>query len=431
MTATAEAAASVAEPPRRWWQSYLDLEGAPAAPLLILFGLNLVDELDRIAFASLTPEIREAFDMSDGAIVAVGSVAAVLMLVGAVPLGYLGDRVPRLRIAGIAAVVWGSLAILTGAAWAIPVLFLARLGSGTARMSNEVVHPSLLADYYPPAVQPRVFQVHRSAQPLSYVTALAIGGLAVAIGWRFTFVVTAIPTFVLLALLLRLREPVRGSSVDPDCEEAPAIAFREARRTLFGILTLRRCWLGGFLLGIAFIANAQLLSLFFERTHGFDPFQRGVVQFTLGLGTFVGIALGAEAARRASRVARFERLTHVIGGSFLTSAVALAGMAVVPWAIGGVALVFLLGVGLGVYQPAYFPLVARIVPARVRTQAYGWTLLFAGCGALFAIPLAQFGERVSYRIAFGILAGIIVVGAAVVASAAGRVAGDIERADAR
>jgi MFS family permease len=354
----------------------------------------------------------------------------VFILVGALPLGYLGDRYPRLRIAGVAGLVWGTMAVLTGLAWAVPLLFIARLGSGVARTSNEVVHPSLLADFYTPAVQPKVFQIHRLATPLSAGTALFVGVLGHLVGWRTTFVLAAIPTFVLLALLLRLREPRRGSSVDPDCEEPDPVPFGAARRILFGCLTLRRCWLGGFLLGIAFIANAQLLSLFFEQVHRFGPLGRGSVQFSYGLGTVVGIVLGAQGAGRAASSGRFERLTHLIGGSFLLGAVALAGMALTPWSPLAVVLVFVLGVGLGVYQPAYYPLVARIVPATVRTQAYGWTLLFAGCGALFAIPLAQFGERVSYRIAFGILAGIIVVGAAVVASAAGRVAGDIERADA-
>jgi MFS family permease len=92
--------------------------------------------------------------------------------------------------------------------------------------------------------------------------------------------------------------------------------------------------------------------------------------------------------------------------------------------------VFVLGVGLGVYQPAYYPLVARIVDPRIRTQAYGWTLVFAGCGALFAIPLAGFGEHHSYRVAFAILAGLVLLGAAVIASSTREVAADVERVSA-
>jgi predicted MFS family arabinose efflux permease len=139
--------------------------------------------------------------------------------------------------------------------------------------------------------------------------------------------------------------------------------------------------------------------------------------------------IGAYAAGRATAAGRFERLTMVVGASFVISAVALAAIAIVPSSVAAVVLVFVFGIGLGVYQPAYFPLVARIVNPLVRTQAYGWTLLFVGFGALFAIPLARFGEHVSYRGAFGILAGVVGLGAVVLASASPLVQGDVERAD--
>ena len=410
-----------------------DLGGTSSTPLLVLFGLNLVDEFDRLAFAALTPEIRDAFGLSDSEIVAIGAVAAVFILVGALPFGYLGDHFARVRIAGAAGLVWGSMAVLTGLAWAVPVLFLARLGSGVARTSNEVVHPSLLADYYPPAVQPRVFQVHRLATPLSAFAGLVAGGLAALLGWRAAFVLLSLPTFVLLVLLTRLREPRRGQSIDAAlaaANEGYTLTFRASRRVLFRVRTLRRCWLGGFLLGIAFIANAQLLSLFFENVHGFGPFGRGLVQFCYGTGTVIGIFVGARAAGVATAGGDFGRLTLVIAGSFATSATALLLLAAAPSAVLAVAVVVLLGVGLGVYQPAYFPLVARIVIPQVRTQAYGWTLLFVGFGAMFAIPLARFGESTSYRGAFVILAVIITLGALVVASARSAVADDVAAADA-
>jgi branched-chain amino acid transport system ATP-binding protein len=426
---TSVAPPTVEEPGRRRWA--LDLGGAATAPLLILFGLNLVDEVDRVGFAVLSPEIRDAFHLGDGGIVAIGALSGLLILVGALPLGYLGDRYPRTRIAGIAGLVWGTCAALTGLSVVVPMLFLARLGSGAARTSNEVVHPSLLADYYSPEVLPRAFRIHRIASPLGYAAALVMGALGALVGWRLAFVVAAVPTFVLLLLLKTLPEPRRGGgTLAEDEPELPPLSFREARTALFGTKTLRRCWIGGFLLGVAFIANAQLLSLFFERVHGFDSFGRGVVQFVYGAGTVAGIVIGGWAAGRATARSRFHSLTYVIGGSFLISALALVGMAATPWSAVSVGLVFFLGVGLGVYQPAYFPLVARIVHPRIKTQAYGWTLLFAGLGGLGAIPLASIGEDHSYRLAFCLLAAIIAIGAAVVASSAGCVATDIARADA-
>jgi branched-chain amino acid transport system ATP-binding protein len=419
---------TVLAPARRRWA--LDLGGAAVLPLAALFGLNLVDELDRIAFAALTPEIRDAFHLVDAQIVAIGSISSLLILVAALPMGVLGDRMSRVRLTSIAALVWGACAALTGLAWVVPLLVLARLGSGAARTSSEVVHPSLLADLYEPELHPKVFQVHRLASPLSAGAGLLVGVLGAALGWRTTFVLAAVPTFLLVGLMLRVDEPRRGASVGLDDDTADAMGFGEARRHLFGVRTLRRCWIGGFLLGAAFISNAQLLSLYFEHVHHYGPFGRGVVQFADGAGLVVGILLGARAAGRAAASARYERLTLVIAASFGVGAAALAGMAAVPWAGAGVVLVFVLGIGLGVYQPAYYPLVARIVDPRCRTQAYGWTLVCAGLGAVAAIPLTALGEHAGYRLAFALLAGLVALGALVIASSTREVAADVARISA-
>ena len=68
--------------PKQWMT---DLCGGEAAfPLLILFGLNAVDELDRTAFGVLLPEIRESFNINIStalSIVALSSVAALALQV--------------------------------------------------------------------------------------------------------------------------------------------------------------------------------------------------------------------------------------------------------------------------------------------------------------------------------------------------------------
>ncbi|MYH87149.1 MAG: hypothetical protein F4125_00665, partial [Acidimicrobiaceae bacterium] len=48
---------------RNGWLSRI-ADGGPTLPLVVFFGLNAVDELDRSAAAILTPEIREHFDLS-------------------------------------------------------------------------------------------------------------------------------------------------------------------------------------------------------------------------------------------------------------------------------------------------------------------------------------------------------------------------------
>jgi MFS family permease len=298
-----------------------------------------------------------------------------------------------------------------------------------------VVHPSLLADYYEPTIQPRVFQIHRMASPLSATAGLLAGGMGVFFGWRATFIILAVPTFVLLAFLRNLREPHRGESVDKSlaaevAAKADNIPFRVARRQLFSVRSLRRIWLGGFFLGIAFISIGQLLSLYFENVYGFGPWGRGMVQFLEGTGLVTGIVLGGNVASKAAARGDFPTLAKIIGGAFIWFAGGVLLMVLSPWAPVSALLVFVFGMGLGAYQPAYYPLVARVVPARVRSQAYAWALLFVGVGGILSIPLASLGESEGYRLALGILAAIVAFGGLVLFSATKTVAEDVARADA-
>ncbi len=140
--------------------------GAPVLPLVVLFTLNLVDELDRVAFGVLSPEIRSDFGLTDAGIVGIGAAAGVTSLLAALPIGVLADRVHRVRLAAGGALAWSAATVLTALAPVVSVLALARIGAGTGRIVNEPVHASLLSDYYPPAAHPRVFALHRLANPL-------------------------------------------------------------------------------------------------------------------------------------------------------------------------------------------------------------------------------------------------------------------------
>jgi branched-chain amino acid transport system ATP-binding protein len=207
--------------------------GASATPLLILFAFNLVDEFDRVAFGVLTPEIRDEFDLSDSGIVAIGSIAGVTALLAALPIGVLADRARRVRLAGIGAATWGGMTVLTALAPSTLLLTLARMGAGIGRVVNEPVHASLLTDYYEPKDHPKVFALHRLANPIGLASALVVGILGSLFDWRFVFLALAVPTFLLLPALLRLREPTRGESVDAELAEKAAAAeripFGEAR----------------------------------------------------------------------------------------------------------------------------------------------------------------------------------------------------------
>ena len=181
-------------------------------------GYEVVDEspFDRIAFAALTPEIRDAFDLSDTGITAVAAVTSVFALLAALPLGILADRFDRVKISIAAGLLWGTAAVATGLVWAVPLLYLVRFLSGVGRITNEVVHPSLLSDYYPTRAHPQVYGAHRLANASAPVAGPVAGAIAGAVSWEAAFFILAIPTGAALIGALRLREPNRGESVDAE-----------------------------------------------------------------------------------------------------------------------------------------------------------------------------------------------------------------------
>ncbi len=204
---------------RSWWaavraprRAVKELVGdGPVFPLLILFGLNAVDELDRTGFGILLPNIRDAFGMSNTGILSLVAVTAVGALVMQLPIAIAADRGNRISIALAGALLWAGFSVMTGAATAIWMLIVARLGSGIGRAVVDPTHNTLLSDFYSVDRRPAVFSFHRAANVLGqFLGPLLAGVLAYTFTWRAPFFVFAVPTVILVVLGARISDPIRG-----------------------------------------------------------------------------------------------------------------------------------------------------------------------------------------------------------------------------
>ncbi len=74
-------------------------EGEPLFPLVVLFGLNAVDELDKTAFNVLAPEIRRSFDLGISGVLGLVAVIELVAILLGLPLAYWADRRSRVRLA--------------------------------------------------------------------------------------------------------------------------------------------------------------------------------------------------------------------------------------------------------------------------------------------------------------------------------------------
>ena len=158
-----------------------DLTGnGPVYALLILFGLNMVDEMDRTAFGLLLPNIRDHFGMSDAGILSLVAVASLLGLSLQVPIAQLADRRSRVRLMLVGAAVFAAFSVGTGLAVSVWMLRSCGPAPGVGFATVGPTHNSLISDYYPIATRPRVFSVHRAANAVgAFVGPLTAGLLAV------------------------------------------------------------------------------------------------------------------------------------------------------------------------------------------------------------------------------------------------------------
>jgi ABC-type branched-subunit amino acid transport system ATPase component/MFS family permease len=411
--------------------------GGAVLPLGVLFVLNVVDELDQVTYGIVAPEIRDTFGVSEAAIVAIGSLSAALVIMLVVPVGYLADRMNRTRMVAIAALLWGSMTVLTGLSGfigAIGLLVLARFGAGLGRVMNEPVHVSLLADYYPPVQHGKVYSFHRSANAVGAMLVLACGALADLAGWRIGFMLLSVPTFLAFLLIAKLREPVRGASIDQALalradERSERVPFTEAWRRLKAIPTLKRSWWAAVFVGASIVPIAVFLNFFFEQVYGVESITaRGAITMLYGAGSLVGLRLGSHLSTRAIADADLPRLATLGGVTLIASAGGLLLLAQAPWL--GLSIFFVFVIGMGVSFNSYgLPLLAAVAPPRLRSQALGYFVFFIGAGALVLSPMvAGIGESQGYRYGISILSGLLAVAGVIYASARRFVRRDAEQA---
>jgi MFS family permease len=133
--------------PGRW---LTDLSGGgPAYALAILFGFNMVEEMDRDSFGLLIPNVQRAFHMSSAAVLSLVAVAALLGLSLTVPIAQWSDTHNRVRLMLLGASVFALFSFGTGVAVVAWLLVVMRAGSGLGQTTALPTHNSLISDWFP------------------------------------------------------------------------------------------------------------------------------------------------------------------------------------------------------------------------------------------------------------------------------------------
>ena len=421
----------------RWIRDWMQRTtgGAPFFPIFVLFGLNAVDELDRTAFCILLPEIRDHFDLDLQGILSVVGLSFVAALVLALPIGFYADRLNRTRIAVLGGVAWGMFSVLTGFAVTVVMLAIARAGSGLGRAVNDPVHNSLIADYYDVPVRPKVYAVHRAANPVGqFVGPLAGGVIAYYFGWRTPFFLFAIPTAIFVVLALKLRNPVRGtferraagaSEEAVETEEQPP-SWAESWRIVWQVRTLRRIFYSLPFLAVAIVGLLTLGSLFYDEVFGLNEVERGIVAAVAEPAQIVGFLIGIPIATRllARDPALVLRFLAVVAVVVAAAWIVFSQAPNLPIAIASNVII---SGALGLLAPGIYTALSLTVPPKVRAFGFAVAAVWIIPGLLLLPIIGGLGDSWGIRPALLLIVPVFVVGGLIIASAGSMVKDDMQR----
>jgi ABC-type branched-subunit amino acid transport system ATPase component/predicted MFS family arabinose efflux permease len=417
----------------RWCDSITG--GAALYPLVVLFGLNAVDELGRYAFGVLLPNIRDDFGLSTQGVLTVVAFGFVGALVLALPIGFWGDRFNRILLIVIAGILLATFNILTALAVSVVMLAIARAGAELGRGFNDPVQNSLIPDYYDVPVRPKVYAVHRSANAVGQALGPLLGGvIAYFLGWRAPFFFFAIPTAIFVILALRLRDPVRGhferqrmgaSEAAIATEEAPP-SWAESWRIVWQVRTLRRIFAALPFVALSIVGLLTVGSLFYQEIFGLNEVQRGVIAAVAEPAQIVGFFIGIPIATRlmARDPGLVLKFLAGVTGVIAVVWVAFSQAPNLPFAI---ACNILISASLGLLVPGIYSVLSLAVPPKVRAFGFAVAAMWIIPGLLLLPVVGGIADSYGIREALLAAAPVFVVGGLILASAGSQVAGDIRR----
>jgi branched-chain amino acid transport system ATP-binding protein len=404
---------------------YMNNEGL--FPIVVLFLLNTVDEFDSRTFEVLGPEIADHFNVNKSTFGSIVLLSILLVPLVSVPVSYLGDRWKRMPLAIAGAAAWGAFSLGSGLAPTLAVLMVMRVGSGFGKVVNEPVHGALIADFYSPKTRAKAFGIHSLANPAGAAVGALLGGIvAEAFGFRWAFIVLAIPTVIALIVATRLREPERGRYEVVETPTAPPL--RETARRLWAVRSLRYQWIGLAFTNGAVLGVGILIPFYLYEEFGLRPAGRGAL---LSIGTVLsvfGVLVGTTVAQRKLNDRPRDGL-RLLCWSAIGAAVCLLGMAVAPNLALAAIFLWTILVVFAFVTPGLRAITALVAPPEMRSSAFALGGLISLAGTPFALIGFVVGDKAGVRWALAVVAPIFLRGVLYFFKAADYLDDDVERLD--
>jgi len=294
--------------------------------LAVLVAVNVLNFYDRHVIGALTEPIRKEFRLSDSQVGLIGSAFIWLYAIVGLPLGRAADSWSRKKLLVWGMLVWTALTGFAAMAVNYTMLLFSRLGFAVGEAVVAPAATSWIGDLFPASGRSRSLALFMLGVPVGGALSYFFSGpVAQAYGWRAAMVLAAAPAVLVIPLLARLAEPVRGAA------EAHHQAM--ATSSMTAIVKIPTMWwiiASGALLNFNMYAIATFLPAFLSRIHGLTLARSGIatgIVFAVG-----GVAGGLVAGRLGDRV-----IHHRENGRLLVAAAIACTGAPIAW----------LGIGAG------------------------------------------------------------------------------------
>lgn len=367
------------------------------AVLLVSYAVSF---LDRQVISLLVEPIKHDLAISDTQIgILQGPAFGVFFAIMGLPLGWLADRLDRVRLIAVAILLWSAMTIASGLSTSFGGLLVARIGVGVGEAALVPAAVSLLSEYFPPERRAMPLSIFTSGISLGLGLSFVLGGQLIAFAesgvaslpwlgvwlsryqpWQVVFQLCGAMGLPVAAVVMLLSEPRRNAMVVNAQLPAwgDALRFMWMRRAVFGPLLLATSLL--YILSTAFSA---WIPAHFVRHFGWSAIATArTLGFPIMLvavsGNWLSGALGWTLSRRGAPDAPLR--TMLLGACLLVPAAAAGPLAASPqWALIGVLFGYLaIALTFGIATTA----LAAITPALMRGQVVAIYLL---CGNLIGL----------------------------------------------
>lgn len=329
--------------------------------------------------------------------------------------GYIADRVSRRYTICGSLFVWSAVTWWTGHVTTFDELLWARSLMGISEAFYIPAGLALIADYHRGATRSRAVGIHQMAIYCGVIIG-GFGGYAAdapAIGWRLAFDICGVAGMVYaLPLVMILRDSPDPNAAEGTSRPSPLAVLRQLATNGSFILLVLYFTLPALAGWVVRDWMPAILKKRFEIEQGLAGVSAVVY---LQIAAIVGATCGGMLADLwVRRQTRGRIYVSALGMCMIVPAIFGVGNA---WSLAvAVGFLCMFGLGWGFFDCNNMPILAQVVPARMRATGYGiMNLVSISCGGLADWGFGILQDRqVPVNVIFGAFAGLAIVSIGIV-----------------